>query len=267
MAAPGRPCPCAAPRHARATVPGRNRNSDRTSRRMPAPRYRFRTADLQTGRCSRSDSMTATVAGRLQTLRHWTGRTMTLPSSLPRAACTAANIPGPTTSPPSAVLQVMQTLTITGPPGASVPALSINIESAGVSSASSRSIICSHQGFYSRELCWVAPMAFTTNSLTSGAPRPDDASKAQLVMAGLLARESLPSAAFPGHPSGIGEGSSLTVAGAAPALRVLRSRSLAPASLFTFHGEGPSQRTLSAGVPGVNRAEGGVDLMARVCFS
>jgi hypothetical protein len=45
-----------------------------------------------------------------------------------------------------------------------------------------------------------------SGSLPSGAPRPDDASKAQFVMAGLLARGSLPSAAFPGIPSGTGLG-------------------------------------------------------------
>jgi len=50
-----------------------------------------------------------------------------------------------------------------------------------------------------------------------------------------------------GIPSGTGEGSSLTVAGAAPALKTL-----APASLFTFHAEGPSLRTLAAGVAVVN---------------
>src|SRR6201999_2921089 len=87
-----------------------------------------------------------------------------------------------------------------------------------------------------RELCWVALSGLTpSSSLPSGAPRPDDASKAQFVMAGLLARGSLPSAAFPGIPSGTGEGSSLTVAGAAPALKTLDSNAFAPASLFTFH--------------------------------
>src|ERR1700687_4126775 len=106
------------------------------------------------------------------------------------------------------------------------------------------------KAFDGRELCWVAPMTIAISSLPSGAPRPDDASKAQFVMAGLLARGALPLAAFPGHPSGIGEGSSLTVAGAAPAWRTL-----APASLFTFHAEGPSRTTLAGASAGVNRAQ------------
>lgn len=92
-------------------------------------------------------------------------------------------------------------------------------------------------------------MANAVRSLRPVHPAPTT-SKAQFVMAGLLARESLPSAAFPGHPSGIGEGSSLTVAGAAPALRTH-----APASLFTFHVEGPSQTTLAGASTGVNRVQ------------
>src|SRR5882757_8619778 len=51
-----------------------------------------------------------------------------------------------------------------------------------------------------RELCWVAPTANApSGSLPSGAPRPDDASKAQFVMAGLLARGSLPDRRLPGE--------------------------------------------------------------------
>src|SRR5882672_871391 len=51
-----------------------------------------------------------------------------------------------------------------------------------------------------RELCWFAPTAYTpSGSLPSGAPRPDDASKAQFVMAGLLARGSLPDRRLPGN--------------------------------------------------------------------
>src|SRR5258708_27692938 len=41
-----------------------------------------------------------------------------------------------------------------------------------------------------RELCWIAPMANAIRSVPSGAPRPDDASQAQFVMARLLARVS-----------------------------------------------------------------------------
>lgn len=97
-------------------------------------------------------------------------------------------------------------------------------------------------------------MTQSSGSLPSGAPRPDDASKAQFVMAGLLARGSLPSAAFPEIPSGTGLGSSLTVAGAAPALN-----ELAPASLFTSHEGGPSFKTLAAGGAAVNRRPSGLN--------
>jgi hypothetical protein len=90
--------------------------------------------------------------------------------------------------------------------------------------------------------------SMAVSSLPSGAPRPDDASKAQFVMAGLLARESKPAAAFPRilknsqwHRRGL------------VAYSCGGSAGLKPASLFTFHAEGPSQKTLSPGCDGVNR--------------
>lgn len=93
--------------------------------------------------------------------------------------------------------------------------------------------------------------SIAVGSLPSGAPRPDDASKAQFVMAGLLACESKPVAAFPRilknsqwHRRGL------------VAYSCGGSAGLEPASLFTFHAEGPSQKTLSAGCAGVNRASG-----------
>src|SRR6478672_11239760 len=113
---------------------------------------------------------------------------------------------GPTTAPPSAVLQVMHTLTNVGPLGALARTASTNATPAEFRSALSRSITRSYYGHRATSFVgsrrWLSP----SGSLPSGAPRPDDASKAQFVMAGLLARGSLPSAAFPGIPSGTGLG-------------------------------------------------------------
>ena len=76
-------------------------------------------------------------------------QTCALPIS-PSAARTAANMSGPTTVAPSAVLQVVQTLTMTGPPGGFAEGLncrnSTSVESEESSSALSRSITGSHQG-------------------------------------------------------------------------------------------------------------------------
>ena len=137
-----------------------------------------------------SRTETATVAGRLQTLRHCTGRTVTFASAAPIAACTAANIPGPTTVLPSAVLQVMQTLTSTGRRDAVGTAGTV----VGVSSAGrARSIPGSGKDpvVGSRALLGRADGFLPSKPLPSGAPRPD-ASKAQYLMAGLLTCGSLP---------------------------------------------------------------------------
>src|SRR5258708_15857574 len=105
---------------------------------------------------------------------------------------------GPTTMAPSAVLQVMHTLTTVTPLGAFARDGSTNVKSAGSRSAFSRSIIGSYQAASGRELCWVAPTAYApSGSLPSGAPHPDDASKAHFVMAGILARRSLPDPPLP----------------------------------------------------------------------
>src|SRR4051812_39617619 len=113
---------------------------------------------------------------------------------------------GPTTVPLSAVLQVTQTLTTMGPLGTLARAASTNAKSAESRSAFSRSITGSHHGRQATSFVGSRRRLIAIGSLPSGAPRPDDASKAQFVMAGLLARGSLPSAAFPGIPSGIGLG-------------------------------------------------------------
>src|SRR6476660_2793027 len=115
------------------------------------------------------------------------------------AALIDSNMSGPTTAPPSAVLQVMHTLTNVGPLGALARTASTNAISAEFRSALSRSITGSYYGRRPRALLGRADGFSPSGSLPSGAPRPDDASKAQFVMAGLLARGSLPSAAFPGN--------------------------------------------------------------------
>src|ERR1700738_281723 len=115
---------------------------------------------------------TATVAGRLQTLRHCTGRTVTFSSSAPIAAFTAANMSGPTTL-PSELLHVVQTLTTTAPRDVDGAGPSAGSVVAGSSAEMLRSITGPDKDpLAGRELCWVALTAVAVELAPVGCTPP-----------------------------------------------------------------------------------------------
>jgi len=115
------------------------------------------------------------------------------------------------------------------------------------------SVLAIHHRLTSRpsghELCWVAPTAHRHQARSRPvhpAPTTPPKHSSRWQVSWLAGRcHQPPSREFPVAPAW---GSSLTVAGAAPALR-----ELAPASLFTSHEGGPSAATLSADACAVNR--------------
>ena len=109
--------------------------------------------------------------GRLQTLRHCTGRTCTW-SDEPIAALTDSSMSGPTTVPLSAVLQVMQTLTTMGPLGTLARVASTDAKSAEFRPAFSRSITGSLHGRQATSFVGSRRRLIAIGSLPSGAPRP-----------------------------------------------------------------------------------------------
>src|SRR4030095_4143760 len=140
------------------------------------------------------------------------------------------------------------TLTTIGALGTLARAVSTNATSADSRSAFSRSITGSHHGRQATSFVgsrrWfiairLAPVPCTPPRRPLQRTVRDGRSPGSRVVA--ITR--LPGE-FPVAPAW---GSSLTVAGAAPALR-----ELAPASLFTSHAGGPSRMTLNVGVAGVN---------------
>ena len=150
--------------------------------------------------------------------------------------------------PPSGVLQVTHTLTTVGLPGE----LRRSFNQRHIIGFSTGALAIHHR-LISRpsghELCWVAPMVQGHQARSRPvhpAPTTPPKHSSRWQVSWLAGRcHQPPSREFPVAPAW---GSSLTVAGAAPALR-----ELAPASLFTSHEGGPSAATLSAGVRGVNR--------------